>query len=56
MNNKTIRDSVFGNIEVSDIILDLLHRPEMQRLHGIRQLGLTYLVYPGANHTRLEDS
>jgi HD superfamily phosphohydrolase len=56
MNTKIIRDPVYGNIEVSEIFLDLLHRPEMQRLHSIRQLGLTYLVYPGANHTRLEHS
>ncbi|MDD5778277.1 MAG: HD domain-containing protein [Candidatus Thermoplasmatota archaeon] len=56
MSTKTIRDSVYGNVEVSGLFLELLHRPEMQRLHGIRQLGLTYLVYPGANHTRLEHS
>ncbi len=53
---KIIRDSVYGNIPVADLFLDVLHRPELQRLHGIRQLGLTYLVYPGANHTRLEHS
>ncbi len=53
---KIIRDSVYGNIPVADLFLELLHRPELQRLHGIRQLGLTYLVYPGANHTRLEHS
>ncbi len=29
---------------------------ELQRLHEIKQLGFTYLVYPGANHTRLEHS
>lgn len=28
----------------------------MQRLHGVHQLGLAYLVFPGANHTRLEHS
>ena len=56
MNHKTIRDSVYGNIDLNEIFLDLLHQPEMQRLHNIRQLGLTYLVYPGANHTRFEHS
>ncbi len=28
----------------------------MQRLHDIRQLGLANLVFPGANHTRMEHS
>ena len=53
---KFIRDSLYGNIEVGGIFLELMETPEIQRLHGIKQLGLTYLVYPGANHTRLEHS
>jgi len=53
---KIIRDSIHGNIEVKGLILELMEMPELQRLHGIRQLGFTYLVYPGANHTRLEHS
>ena len=53
---KFIRDSLYGNIEVNGIFLELMETPEIQRLHGIKQLGLTYLVYPGANHTRLEHS
>ncbi|MBC7080747.1 MAG: HD domain-containing protein [Thermoplasmatales archaeon] len=55
-NVKFIRDSLYGNIKVSGAILELLETPELQRLHGIKQLGFTYLVYPGANHTRLEHS
>ncbi|MEA2054569.1 MAG: HD domain-containing protein [Candidatus Thermoplasmatota archaeon] len=54
--DKTIRDSVHGNIRIEGLFLELMGLPEMQRLHGIRQLGFTYLVYPGANHTRLEHS
>jgi len=53
---KAIRDSVHGNINIKGLILELMSLPEMQRLHSIRQLGFTYLVYPGANHTRLEHS
>ncbi len=53
---KYIRDSLYGNIKIDGIFLELIEMPELQRLHGIKQLGFTYLVYPGANHTRLEHS
>ncbi len=54
MSSKIIQDPVHGNISVDGIFLDILDRPEMQRLRGIKQLGLGYLVFPGANHTRFE--
>ncbi len=54
MAGKTVSDAVHGSIEVEGVALDLLESLEVQRLNGIRQLGLTYLVFPGANHTRLE--
>jgi len=53
---KIIHDSVHGSVKLEGVFLSLLERPEMQRLHGIRQLGLAHLVFPGANHTRLEHS
>lgn len=54
--HKTIRDSVHGSIRVDHEFLALAAAPELQRLHSIHQLGLAYLVYPGANHTRFEHS
>ncbi len=54
--HKIIHDSVHGSVKVSGVFLELLHRPELQRLHGVKQLGLAYLVFPGANHTRFEHS
>jgi len=54
--HKIIHDSVHGSVKVSGVFLELLHRPELQRLHGIKQLGLAHLVFPGANHTRFEHS
>ncbi|WP_319591345.1 HD domain-containing protein [uncultured Draconibacterium sp.] len=52
---KIINDPVFGFINLqSDIIFDLLEHPIFQRLRHIKQLGLSYLVFPGANHTRFE--
>jgi HD superfamily phosphohydrolase len=53
---KIIKDPVHGYIEVEDFALALLDSPVLQRLRYIRQLGFSYLVYPGANHTRFEHS
>jgi len=43
-------------VRFDDVFLSLIECPELQRLHSIHQLGLAYLVYPGANHTRFEHS
>lgn len=56
MARKTITDAVHGPIQAEGVALDLLETLEVQRLNAIRQLGLTYLVFPGANHSRLEHS
>jgi hypothetical protein len=46
---------VYGFIHIkSDLLFDLIQHPYFQRLRRIRQLGLTFLVYPGANHTRFQ--
>ncbi len=52
--SKTITDAVHGTIRLEPLINDLLETLELQRLNSIRQLGLTYLVFPGANHSRIE--
>ncbi|HLB67694.1 MAG TPA: HD domain-containing protein, partial [Thermoplasmata archaeon] len=52
--SKTINDTVHGTIRLSPLIRELMETLELQRLSGIRQLGLTYLVFPGANHSRIE--
>jgi len=53
---KIIKDPVHGYIEVASPALDILDSPALQRLRYIRQLGFSYLVYPGAHHTRFEHS
>lgn len=53
---KIIKDPVHGYVEVEEFIQPLLDSPVVQRLRYIRQLGFSYLVYPGANHTRFEHS
>ncbi len=52
--SKVVQDPVHGNILVGGLFLDVVDRPEMQRLRSVRQLGLGHLVFPGANHTRFE--
>lgn len=50
---KIINDAVYGLVTIpSEIIFDLIEHPYFQRLRRIQQLGLSNLVYPGANHTR----
>lgn len=50
---KIINDPVYGFISIqSDLIYDLIQTPYFQRLRYIKQLGLSDLVYPGAQHTR----
>ncbi|HCY43594.1 MAG TPA: phosphohydrolase [Prolixibacteraceae bacterium] len=52
---KIINDPVFGFINIrSELVFDLIEHPYFQRLRRIKQLGLSCMVYPGANHTRFE--
>jgi len=52
-SSKIINDPLYGFISLKGgIILDLIEHPYFQRLRRISQLGLTNMVYPGANHTR----
>ncbi len=52
---KIINDPVFGFINIrSELVFDLIEHPWFQRLRRIKQLGLSCMVFPGANHTRFE--
>jgi uncharacterized protein len=53
---KSIFDPIHGPIALDGVSLALIGAPEFQRLWGIRQTGFAHLVFPGANHTRLEHS
>ena len=56
MANLHIRDPIHGFIELSDDERRIIDSSPFQRLRNIKQLALTYLIYPGAVHTRFEHS
>lgn len=50
---KIFNDPIYGFINIpNSLIYDLIQHPYFQRLRRISQMGLSYLVYPGAHHTR----
>jgi uncharacterized protein len=52
---KIINDPVYGFVTIQrELIYDIISHPFFQRLRYIKQLGLTDLVYPGAQHTRFQ--
>ncbi len=53
---KSIYDPVHGPIVLRGPSVELIGTAAFQRLWGIRQTGFAHLVFPGANHTRLEHS
>ena len=53
LKNKIINDPIYGFIHIPfNIIYQIINHPYFQRLRRISQLGLSSLVYPGANHSR----
>jgi uncharacterized protein len=51
---EVIRDPLWDNIRLDRAALLALDTPTVQRLRYIRQVGHTFLVYPGATHSRFE--
>jgi len=50
---KILNDPIYGFITIpNSTIFDLIEHKYFQRLRRISQMGLSYLVYPGAHHTR----
>src|SRR3954467_4153864 len=49
-----IRDPLWNNVAVDPLAMRLVASPAFQRLSYVRQLGLAFLVYPGATHSRFE--
>ena len=50
---KRIRTALYGDQQLSSAELEVMHTPAMQRLYGLKQLGLTDRVYIDASHARI---
>ncbi|PIS00832.1 MAG: phosphohydrolase [Chlamydiae bacterium CG10_big_fil_rev_8_21_14_0_10_35_9] len=55
-SEKKIYDSIHGFIRFDEFEKQLIDSLFFQRLHYIHQLGIAFMVYPGATHTRFEHS
>ncbi|KDP26575.1 hypothetical protein JCGZ_17733 [Jatropha curcas] len=55
-NSKQVRDNVHGYIYLDKDSLKFVDTEQFQRLRDLKQVGLTYMVYPGAVHSRFEHS
>lgn len=50
---KIFNDPIYGFITIPNtLIFDLIQHRYFQRLRRITQMGMSYMVYPGAHHTR----
>lgn len=56
MFSLNIKDPLHGTIELNELESRIIDTKDFQRLRRIKQLATTYLVYPGANHSRFEHS
>ncbi len=51
---EVVRDPLWNTIRLDPVAVRIIDSPAFQRLRLIRQLGLAYLVYPGAQHSRFD--
>lgn len=47
-------DPIYKYIGVTEEELEIMHSPDIRRLHYVKQKGLSYLFFPGARHTRMD--
>lgn len=51
---QVFNDPIHGHIELHPLLVRIIDTPQFQRLRYIKQLGATYMVFPGAAHNRFE--
>ena len=54
---KIFNDPIYGFVSIpNELHFDIIEHPYFQRLRRIKQVSMTTMVYPGANHTRFAHS
>lgn len=56
MSTRRIYDPIYGFIEITPLMQQIIDTLQFQRLRELKQLGAAYFVYPSATHTRFEHS
>jgi len=51
-----LKDPLYGFVSIDEPFKSIIETEQFQRLRNIKQLGLSYLIYPSANHSRFEHS
>ena len=55
-HGKLFNDPVHHLFRLDPVCIDILDSAQFQRLRDLKQLGMTYYVFPGASHNRFEHS
>lgn len=55
-HGKVFNDPVHDMFRLDPVSIDVMDSVQFQRLRDLKQLGMTYYVFPGASHNRFEHS
>jgi HD superfamily phosphohydrolase len=53
---KIFNDPIHGHIQLETVEIQVIDTPQFQRLRDLKQMGVSYYVFPGATHNRFEHS
>ena len=55
-HGKLFNDPVHNTFRLDPVSIDIIDSAQFQRLRDLKQLGMTYYIFPGASHNRFEHS